>query len=136
MTGKPPPKAKPPLRRDQHAEFGKELRGLLGSTKSEDKEIAGIVIDETNSLAAKKGDGQKHPKEESLHGDDLRSVGYLKIYKGNYSIRVYYTIIDGTIWMLRVESSKRRTYLTEGDEKMLKNRLADVTKTAKKGRTK
>lgn len=109
------------LKRLQHSGFGAEIRELI----LEDPEAAGIVISEVCCLSELKFNGSRHPCEERLAGDDLSAIGYLRLYRSRQSLRVYFTVIEGTIWMLHFES-KRRTDLSDGTVRLLKSRLLDV----------
>lgn len=97
---------------------------MLGG-KERDRETAGVVIDELEALAELKAQGRPHPKEDRLNGA-LAAVGYLRIYTGGKSIRVYFTVIGGVIWMLGLNPNKRRDKLTSGEEVSLKSRLSEV----------
>lgn len=111
------------LKRLQHSGFGKEIKELLGSKKVSDRELAGVVCDELNAMAKAKDGGGQHPKEEVLAGKDLTKVRYLKLYACGYSVRAYFTVHEGTVWMLAIDASKRRTNMTEGMTDKLKERL-------------
>ena len=113
------------LTRLQHRKFGDELRELLGSAKSEDKEIAGIVVSELTCLKQCRETGQRHPKESRLCGK-VGDIEYLSLYSHGYSIRVYYHVTRDVIWMLAIDKNKRVTKLTS--EEMLLNRLNEVLK--------
>lgn len=97
---------------------------MLGG-KPRERETAGIVISELEELAELKAQGRAHTKEDRLNGA-LSAVGYLRIYSGGKSIRVYFTVIDGVIWMLALNPNKRRDKLTSGEEASLKLRLSQV----------
>lgn len=110
-------------KRKQHPSFGKELRGLLASPTL--AEVAAIAVDEIHHLDQCRQDGRKHPHEDRLNGE-LGSVGYLRLYKRNHSIRIYFTEIHKTLWMLMLMPSKRRDKLSPGDSTTLRTRLRDV----------
>lgn len=57
------------LKRLQHSGFGKEIKDLLGSRKTADRELAGIICGELDAMAKAKDGGGKHPKEEVLGGN-------------------------------------------------------------------
>ena len=113
------------LPRDQHPGFGTELRALIASGRSEDERRAGIIISETDELARCKAIGQAHPKEDRLEGP-LKEISYLRIYKQDFSLRVYFVVIDGTIWMLGLDANKRRAELTDGRQRTLRERLKHI----------
>lgn len=117
--------SRPKLPRNQHAGFGKEIRSLLTSTREADQELAGWVADALDELAEAKADGRPHRNEERLT-DDLRDVQYLKLYPPGASVRVYFTVADGTIWVLHLDESKRRTAITDATKTKLKNRLREI----------
>lgn len=111
----------------QHSSFGKELRALLTSSLKDERAIAGIVVDEVNALTEARADGGKsHPKEERLNGDDLVEVHYLKLKNSGQSIRIYFTVIDGAIYMLALDVAKRRTNITDGLRERLVGRLREI----------
>jgi hypothetical protein len=83
-------------------------------------------------LAAEKAAARKHPKEDALTGDELRAIGYLRLYTFGHSIRLYFTVIDGVLWMLHLDISKRQKNLSEGTEARLLQRLKDVRAEAAK----
>ena len=114
-----------PLIRLQHRGFGQTIRRLLGSTRVAERELAGIVADEMNSLSREKATGQKHKNEFTLEGD-LREVGYLKLKTSGFSIRAYFIVLNGTIYMLHLDDNKRRTDLTDGTKRLLAERVRDV----------
>jgi hypothetical protein len=113
------------LIRRQHPKFGEEIRALLASARSEDQEIAGIVISELNKLTQLRAQGERHPKEDKLVGS-TSALDYLRLYSHGYSIRVYYFINHGTIWMLAVDKNKRTTKMSESTQTILISRLADI----------
>lgn len=116
------PEPKPKLKRVQHEGFGAELRGLLGSKLVEDREIAGIIVDELGALMEAKQSGKPHPDEDKLNGDDLNDIGYLRLYVRGKSIRVYFLIDKGMMVMLALDAAKRKNYLDEGMTTRLRNR--------------
>ena len=116
------------MARDQHPSFGKELRALICSVLAKDKELAGIILSELKALDACKRLNQKHPKETRLHGDHLKHVQCLELYKGGNSIRIYFVQIEHTVWMIAVNENKRATKLTKGMEAALIARSEQVTK--------
>ena len=103
---------------------------LLASGKSEERAIAGIIVEELEALDEARECGKNHPDVQRLHGDDLREVQYLELYKRGQSIRVYYAVIDGCLWMLAINHSKRRTALTEGMRERLVTRLREAKEAA------
>ncbi|MEX1364495.1 MAG: hypothetical protein AB1Z98_15320 [Nannocystaceae bacterium] len=113
------------LIRKQHPSFGKEIRALIGSGQTEDKEIAGIVVSELDALAKARESGSRYPKENQLNGA-LSEIHYLRIYRGKYSIRVYYIVLDGSLMMLCLDKAKRRNKLDAGTEQRLQNRLKEA----------
>ncbi len=113
------------LLRLQHSQFGSEIRALLRTRLKRDQELAGIIVDELGVLQEKKEQGQRHPDEDRLE-DDLSPVGYLRLYPPGHSVRVYFTVIDGVMWMLALVTSKRRTKLLDSEKKMLHQRLREV----------
>jgi len=114
------------VKRDQHSGFGKELRALLTSDKSEDLEIAGIIVDEIDALDEARANGRAHPKEDRLNGPKLSAVQYLRIYSNKQSIRIYFTVVKQTLFMLALDKGKRQTALTAGMEHRLLERLTSV----------
>ena len=114
-------------KRLQHNEFGKEIRSYLDSVKSEDRELAGIVVDEINAFVRAHKEDRNHPDEKRLDGD-LREVQYLQLYRKGFSIRVFFTISSDIMWMLALYANKRRTNLDASMRGILKNRLNDVIK--------
>jgi len=120
--GPPPPRIK---RRDQHPSFGKELRALLASKTSEDRELAGIIKDELVALTKAKNLGQRHSKEDSLT-DDLRDISYLRLYTAKFSVRIYFTVAKAVLWMLALNTNKRATALSNSMKEILHSRLADI----------
>lgn len=107
------------FRRLQHPEFGKELRALLGSNRTEKREAAGIIASELVELANARAAGKPHRNESRLNGDKLRDIEYLTLYRAGQSIRVYFVTIGATLWMLAVNENKRQTKLTKGFETLL-----------------
>lgn len=65
------------LIRDQHPNFGKELRTLLGSKKKADRELAGIIVSEVDDLRNRKEKGEPHRLEKQLAGENLSDIRYL-----------------------------------------------------------
>lgn len=114
------------LKRLQHDGFGKEIRQLIASPRSEEKQIAGIVIEELDALMTARRAVASHPNEERLTGDDLRDVQYLKLRRGGNSIRVYFTTIGNHIWMLALDHAKRRTDITDAVKERLIGRLREA----------
>ena len=117
-----------------HRSFEKELRSLVKSRRKEDKERAGIVASEIKRLVSLKSEGKPHPDEGSLSGK-LREIKKLELYHSGYSIRVYFFVGSGVIWILGMDVAKRRTKMTSGAEKSLKDRLSGI-KESKKNKTK
>lgn len=113
------------LKRLQHEGFGAELRGLICSKKGEDREAAGIIVDEIMALTEAKQRGGSHPKEDRLSGDDLSDIGYLRLYVEGRSIRIYFMITKGVMLMLALNADKRATSLDEGMKKRLRSRRRD-----------
>lgn len=111
------------LKRLQHTGFGKEIKTLLGSKKPADRELAGIVCSELDAMARAKDGGGKHPKEEVLGGNELTKIHYLVLYACGYSVRAYFTVHKGVIWMLALDASKSRTKLANSMADKLKERL-------------
>jgi len=105
------------LQRDQVAGFGSEIRELLGSKQHADQALAGIIVDELDELCECKTRGQNHPKEKALTGR-LHGLKGLVLYRERESVRVYFEVIDGRVWMLGL-LRKRRTDLTTGEEDRL-----------------
>jgi hypothetical protein len=93
------------IERTQVPAFGTEIRGLLDQERATEKEheLAGIVINEIEALVDAKSNGKSHPKEERLGGPTLRDISYLKLYVSGQSVRVYFTIQEGRMWMLHLE---------------------------------
>lgn len=117
------------LRRLQHSGFGAEIRKLINSKNVADHEVAGIIVDEIEALARAKARNEVHPFEDRMEAD-LSEVGYLRLYKGGHSIRVYFVVIDGTLWML-MALTKRVTKLGKGTVSTLKQRLSETKSLAK-----
>ena len=117
-----PPKR---IKRDQHPGFGREIRALISSNKSEDRARGAIVIEELAALSDAKAEGRRHSKEDSLEGA-LAEVSYLRLYSSGYSIRVYFVVRGDVLWMLAIDASKKRTNLTDGTKQMLANRLNEL----------
>ena len=116
------------LKRLQHPDFGSEFRRL---TKN-DAALAGIIVEELEELARAKYAGRLHSKEDKLHGDDLSSIAYLRLYTSGHSVRVYFIVAGGDLWLLAVDPNKRQTKLDKNTEKMLCERLADVRREVSK----
>lgn len=114
------------LVRNQHPGFGAELRDLFRSPRKENKRIAGVVDSEMKRLQACKSRGQAHPDEDRLEGDKLREIGYLQLYGFGFSIRIYFHVDRGVLWMLGIDVAKRRTNLTTGTKTALLKRLEEV----------
>ena len=117
------------LSRKQHPGFGKELRKLISSTKPAENDLAGIVVSEINDLREKKGRGEPHRNESHLAGD-LSDIGYLRLYGSGYSMRIYFTVQQKILWMVRLVVSKRRTQMTDGERQTLKQRLRVIKQAA------
>jgi hypothetical protein len=117
---------RPALKRLQHSGFGKEIRALLAANRVKDRELAGIVINELEHMAAEKAAGRSHSCEDRLEGDVLGSISYLRLYKEGSSIRPYFVVIDSVIWMLHLDAGKRKTKLSAGTAATLKQRLSEV----------
>ena len=113
------------LVRHQHVGFGKEIRSLLSSKTGRDRELVGIVVSEIEELARNKAAGQPHKNERRLSAD-LREVGYLSLYGQGHSVRVYFSVKEGVLWMLAIDAGKRRTKLTDSMKGTLKNRLTEI----------
>ena len=122
------------LIRRQHPKFGDEIRELLRSDRSEDKERAGIIVSELDSLTRLRSNGQRHSKEERLSGA-MSEIEYLKLYPHGYSIRVYYHVSNGVIWILAVDSNKRATAISKSTLQLLSQRLKYVQTLDKEGAT-
>ena len=116
------------LIRKQHPGFGKEIRALLTSTKRKDRVIAGILVSEIDELLARKEQGEPHAKEDCLQGD-LSSVRYLRLYVARESSRVYFTVRASTIWMLHLDTKKRRTQVAASTKDLLKQRVRQIEET-------
>lgn len=124
------------LKREQHPKFGTEIRELLSSPRETEQELGGFIASEIDALATKKAQGQQHPQEESFTNNDrLRGIGYLKFHcrlrGSDISVRVYFLVVDGVIWMLGLDKNKRRTPVTEAMKTTLENRAKEVKATAK-----
>lgn len=98
----------------------------MQDTKTESQAIVGVVIDELDQLDRCKADGRQHPKENRLHGGDLDTIRYLDLYNSGQSVRIYFVVLDGVIWVLALNAAKRRTNLGKGDAKKLTDRQTDV----------
>ncbi len=118
----------PKLRQLQHKKFGNELRPLLakGATR-EDRERGAIIVSELDQLARLKRAGQQHPQEERMHGGGLDQVRKLVLRQG-HSIRIYFCVEDGVLWMLALDINKRRTKVEDGMMETLRLRYADIQK--------
>jgi hypothetical protein len=126
MPGKP----KRPYARDQDPGFGTELRRLICSTLRADRALAGIIVDEMGEICRLRTESHLHPKEDALHGE-LSRVHYLRLYPKGWSVRVYFVVIGRTVWMLGIDSNKRRDQMGEGTERRLHKRLAKVEQRSK-----
>lgn len=115
------------LKRLQHPDCGTEFRRVL----KDDADLAGIIVEELEELVRAKQEGRLHAKEDKLHGEELSSIAYLRLYKSGYSARVYFATVGGNIWLLAVDGNKRQTKLSKSTEKMLCDRLADVRRIVK-----
>ncbi|WP_155798745.1 hypothetical protein [Sorangium cellulosum] len=116
----------------QHPRFGAEFRELLASDKVADRELAGILVDELGALREAKENRRLHPNEDRLNGDDLDGIGYLRLYIGGYSVRIYFAVIRGNLWMLALDPNKRKTNLTDGMKTRLASRLREAQELASK----
>jgi hypothetical protein len=114
------------LKRLQHPLFGRELRPLINSANVQDRELAGIIVDELNALEEARREGKKHKDEDRLRGPNLDEIGYLQLYTKGHSLRVYFSLIDGNLWMLALDEGKRRKHLTDGTKIMLRTRLIEA----------
>lgn len=97
------------------------MRPLIGT----DPALAGILHNEMNFLAERKAAGQGHPKEDSLQGE-LAGIRYLRLYRQGESVRLYFVVDGGVIWMLHLEVSKRRTNVSDATVALLKARRRDL----------
>jgi hypothetical protein len=79
-----------------------------------------------NHLADQRARGQTHSKEDTLTGPQLRDIKYLRLYSQGHSIRVYFTVHNGDLWMLLIDANKRATDLSEGTAKRLRDRLREI----------
>lgn len=113
------------IKRGQHPGFGAEIRGLLRSDDRQDRDVAGIVIDELDELTRRRREGSSHPKELSLDGN-LSEVRYLKLYKQGFSIRVYFMVRTEEIVVLAVDPNKRSTKISNSMRSTLERRLREV----------
>lgn len=113
------------MRQVQHTGFGKEIRALICSKKTEDKELAGIIVSELKALKEHKEAGRNHPAESALHGGDLTRIRELVLYLKGNSARVYFTVKGDEIIMLGIFANKRRTKLDKEMERRLLERLAE-----------
>ncbi len=88
------------------------MRGLVGL-------LVGLrlgVIGETNEIS------------EALYVRDLLSgklsrVKYLRLYPSGHSIRVYFTVHKGTVYLLMLTPRKSRTNLNKAEQKKLRTRM-------------
>lgn len=69
--------------------------------------------------------------EDKLHGEELSSIAYLRLYKSNCSARVYFVMLGGDIWLLALDANKRQTKMDKNMEKTLCDRLAEVRRKVK-----
>lgn len=116
------------MKRLQHKAFGNELRELLDKKKAREdqKALAGIIVSEIDHLVAQKLKGERHQDEKQLQGTGLSEIHYLQLYRSGNSIRVYFTTINGSLWMLLLDPAKRRQDVDAGTKESLLRRLADV----------
>jgi len=106
------------------------IRELLTSRLTAERELAGIVVNELIALDKARENLKPHPKEDRLNGKGLDEISYIRMYSNGYSVRVYFTIIHGGIWMLALDRNKRQTNLTDGTKSMLLNRLHEARELA------
>ena len=99
----------------------KELKSLIDG-RGEERRQAAIIIDELRDLKQCIEAGRRHRKEDSLSG--ISGVRYLRLKTSNNSIRVYFTVDRGSIWVLHVEPGKRRTRMTDGAITKIEQRRA------------
>jgi hypothetical protein len=57
--------------------------------------------------------------------EHLRDIFYLRYYKRNQSVRLYFLADRGILLVIAINTNKRRTSLTEGEKKQLQNALRD-----------
>lgn len=122
----------PKIRRLQLQAFGAELRKLLTSSITAERELAGIIVSEIDALCEAKEQRKAHPHEDRLNGKGLDGIGYLRLYKLGSSVRVYFTLINSELWMLELDANKRATNLTDGMKTTLANRLREAQQVASK----
>jgi len=115
------PESKPdPLPYVQVPGYGTELRALIGSKLKADRELAGIIVDEIEHMCALKAQAQVHPKEKPLNGR-LADLRCLVLYVHGESVRVYFRVVSGQVWMLGV-LRKRKADLMDGEVDRLEQR--------------
>ena len=111
--------------RDQHAGFGKEFRVLSNSKIVADRELAGVLASEMDELVRCKERGARHPKEDRLEAD-LAEVGYLRLYPPGQSVRLYFVVRSGRLWMIHLDRAKRRDKILPGTRDLLKKRIREL----------
>lgn len=114
------------LTRRQHPEFGTEIRSLIAGRTREDREKAELIVAQLGGLDEAKATGCNHPLEDAMHGSSLSRVRYLRLYTRGHSIRVFFSVFDGTIWMLGLDANKRQTCTAPEFEDRLRRRLREV----------
>ena len=112
--------------RIQHPAFGSEIRAVLGSSASEDCDIASTILDALRALDDARRCNRPHPKEDKLNGAELAEVRYLRIYRNKQSIRLYFATIGRALMMLAIDTGKRRDDMTDGMKSRLLERLRDA----------
>ena len=110
------------LKRDQHPAFGGELRGLKRPGTREALDLYRFVVVAVEAVSEVKCALRLWPGEERMAGT-IRDVSKAAFNGYGYSVRLYWAIHKGTMWMLALDANKRRTKVTDGMIRALEERL-------------
>jgi len=89
-----------------------------------------MYLEEIDALLVTKSKGGSHAGESKLNGKKYAGIKYLTLYpslgKQSKSVRVYFIVKRGCVYLLVLNANKRRTPVTKGEKKKLLQRNREI----------